>query len=229
MLSRRSAPGWLVAYVVVAGLNVIAAFADLSLLSTVTKPLLMPALLGLFVSSLDGLVHPLGTWVKRALVFSWAGDLLLMGDGDAFFVLGLLGFLAAQICYVIAFRPSAALGPLRSRPWLAIPYVLYGVGLLWALLPDLDALLIPVVIYAATLVAMAVLATGVSPTTAVGAILFLISDSLIASTRLSDILPTSAAQWVMPTYLLGQLLIVLGVLQNLGRLTSMRSQVAYRA
>jgi len=66
---------------------------------------------------------------------------------------------------------------------------------------------------------MAVLATGVSPSTAVGAILFLLSDSLIALTGLTDLLPDAAGSPIMPTYILGQLLIVVGVLQNLGRLS----------
>ena len=103
-----------------------------------------------------------------------------------------------------------------------MPYVAYGIGLLLLLLPDLDGLGIPVAVYATALVTMAVLATGVSPATAAGAILFLLSDSLIALTRLSHTLPDSARAWIMPTYLAGQLLIVMGVLQNLGRATAAR-------
>lgn len=228
MLSRRSAPGWLVAYLVAAGLSTLARFADLDLLGVVVKPLLMPLLLAFFVAGLDGLQHRLATWVKRALVFSWIGDLLLMGDGRLFFVLGLLGFLGAQICYIAAFRPNALLGPLRTKPWLALPYVAYGAAFLWLLMPDLGALLVPVSIYAATLIAMAILATGVSPTTAAGAILFVVSDSLIAATRLSDLLPSSAANWIMPTYVAGQLLIVLGVLQHLGRGAALRTATHHR-
>jgi uncharacterized membrane protein YhhN len=75
-----------------------------------------------------------------------------------------------------------------------------------------------VTLYAAALVTMAVLAIGVSPATAAGAALFLVSDSLIALTGLSDLLPDAAGDAIMPTYVVGQLLIVLGVLQNLGRL-----------
>ena len=48
----------------------------------------------------------------------------------------------------------------------------------------------PIVVYAAALVTMAVLATGVSPSTAVGAILFLLSDSLIALTGSPTCCPT---------------------------------------
>ena len=220
MFQPRFAPGWFVAYVVVAGLNVVGGFLDAPELRTVTKPLLMPLLLGFFAASLGGLDHPLATWVKRALVFSWLGDVLLMGDADVFFILGIAGFLGAQICYIAGFGPFIELGPLRAKPWLALPYVAVGMALLVTLAPDLGVLFVPVTIYAVALVTMAVLAVGVSPTTAVGAGLFLISDSLIALTELSDRLSDAAGTWIMPTYVVGQALIVVGVLQNLGRLTT---------
>lgn len=218
MFQRRAATGWLIAYLVVAGLNVLGGLLDSDELLVVSKPLLMPFLLAFFVASLGGLEHPLATWVKRALVFSWLGDLLLMGDGELFFILGIAGFLGAQICYIAGFRAFIGLGPLRDKPWLAAPYVAVGLGLLVILAPDLGVLLVPVTIYAAALVTMAVLAIGVSPATGTGAALFLLSDSLIALTGLSDVLPESAGDAIMPTYVVGQLLIVLGVLQNLGRL-----------
>jgi uncharacterized membrane protein YhhN len=218
MLQPRSAPGWFIAYVVLAGFEVVGGFLDSPELRTFAKPLLMPLLLAFLVASLGGLQHPLATWVKRALVFSWVGDLLLMGDGDLFFILGIAAFLGAQICYIAGFRPFTALGPLRNKPWLAVPYVAVGVGLLVMLAPDLGVLFLPVTLYAAALVTMAVLAIGVSPATAAGAALFLVSDSLIALTGLSDLLPDAAGDAIMPTYVVGQLLIVLGVLQNLGRL-----------
>lgn len=228
MLSRRSAPGWLIAYLAVSLADIVGVVADLSVLSVVTKALLMPLLLAFFAAGLDGLEHRLATWVRAALIASWAGDLLLIGDGEAFFVLGLLAFLTAQICYIVGFRPYAVLGPLRRRPWLAVPYVGYGIALLALLLPGLGVLAVPVTVYAVALVTMAVLATGVSPPTAAGAILFLLSDSLIALTELADVLPAAAGSWIMPTYIAGQLLIVVGVLQNLGRLSGVRDLLAAR-
>ena len=216
---------WLGAYIAVAALNVVGVFAHSSVLVNVTKPFLMPLLFAYFAASLDGLEHPLATWVKRALLFSWIGDLLLMGDSELFFVLGLLGFLGAQICYIAGFRPYLRLGPLRNRPWLILPYVAYGLILLALLIPDLGPLLLPVLIYAFALLAMAVLATGVSPITGIGGALFLLSDSLIALTALTDRLGPWAANWIMPTYVVGQLLIVLGVLQLLGRSTRRRAGV----
>ncbi len=219
MFRRRTAHWWLAAYLVASLVNV---FVSVRVVDMTSKTLLMPLLLAYFVSSLDGLRNQLATCVGVALVFSWVGDLLLMGDGDTFFVLGIAAFLGAQICYIVGFRPYAALGPLSRRPWLALPYLAYGVVLLALLLPGLGALAVPVVVYAAALVTMAVLATGVSPPAAVGGAFFLLSDSLIALTELSDVLPDGAGAFIMPTYLVGQLLLVVGVLQNLGRVRSVR-------
>lgn len=207
----------MVAYLVAGALNVIGVFTDTVWLANTTKPLLMPLLLAYFIAALDGQRSTLTTWVKRALVFSWIGDLLLMGEGELFFILGLLGFLGAQICYISGFRPFVSAGPLRGRPWLILPYLIYWVVLLALLMGDLGPLLVPVLIYSLALLTMAVLALGLSPLTGLGGALFLISDSLIALTALSDRLGPSAGDWIMPTYILGQLLIVRGVLQVVGR------------
>lgn len=213
-------------YVVLAGIDVLCVFAGWDSAQVLIKPLLIPALFAYFVVALDGLEHHLATWVKRALVFSWLGDVLLLGEGDAFFALGLLAFLAAQICYIRGFLPYVSSGVLANQPWLVVPYVAFGLGLVVPLAPGLGPLLLPVVLYAVALVTMAVLATGVSPLTGWGGALFLLSDSLIAMTELSDLLPASAASWIMPTYLLGQLLIVRGVLQLLGRSALRRVEFA---
>lgn len=217
MFTRRMATGWLIAYLAVSAVDVLGVLIDSAALHYASKPLLMPLLLAYFVASLDGLKHRLVSLVKAALVCAWVGDILLMLDGEAFFALGLLSFLAAQVCYIVGFRPYAGLGPLRTRPWLVLPYAAYGLALYLVLLPGLGVLAAPVALYTAALVTMAVLATGIAPRTAVGAILFVLSDSLIALTELTDVLPAAAGMLIMPTYIAGQLLIVLGVLQNLGR------------
>lgn len=217
MLTKRSATTWLTLYVVASALNLLGVFADWGLLANLTKPLLMPLLLAFFLSALDGLRHPLAVWVARALVMSWLGDLFLMGSGQVWFGLGLLCFLGAQICYIVGFRSYFPVGPFPRRPWLILPYVAAGVGLLVLLRGDLGVLMVPVAVYATALVLMAILAAGVAPLTGIGAVLFVVSDSLIALTELSDVLGAGAAVLIMPTYVVAQALIVLGVLQRLGR------------
>lgn len=216
MFTRRTATGWLIAYLAVSAADIVGGLIESGGLHHVTKPLLMPLLLAFFVASLDGLRHRLAGLVKAALVCSWVGDVLLMLAGDTFFALGLLSFLLAQICYIVGFRPYAQLGPLRTRPWLVLPYLAYGLGVYLVVLPSLGMLALPVGLYTAALVTMAILATGIAPRAALGAILFVLSDSLIALTELTDSLPDEMGWLIMPTYVAGQLLIVLGVLQNLG-------------
>src|SRR5215813_11892230 len=77
-----------------------------------TKPLLMPVLMaGSDRSS------------RRALAFGAAGDVALLGSGDAAFTAGLVSFLAGHIAWVAALRQRPGGGRVRSRPALALPYL----------------------------------------------------------------------------------------------------------
>jgi uncharacterized membrane protein YhhN len=204
----------LAGYAIVAGLNVLGHLTELSWLVILTKPLLMPLLAGYLLAASGRPLTRRTLLVLVALAFSWLGDLLLMGRGEGFFLAGLGGFLLAQVTYITAFAPSVRSGPLGRRPVLALPYVLAWAGLVAVLAPSLGSLLVPVMLYGAALLTMAATATGVHAWTAVGAALFVVSDSLIALTRLSDAVPLSssaAGALVMSTYAVGQGLIVAGV------------------
>jgi alkenylglycerophosphocholine/alkenylglycerophosphoethanolamine hydrolase len=202
----------LAAYAVVALLNVVGQFLDGNLLSNVTKPFLMPLLLAFLLVSPRPDTRLL-RFTAAALVFAWLGDLFLIPAGDTWFMLGLLGFLGAQVCYCIAFATRFGDSPLRHHRWWALPFVGWWALLLVALGPDLGGMLVPVAGYGAVLCTMAALATGVHRWTMVGALLFLCSDSALAATSLSDRLTIPAADAVvMVTYTVGQALIVLGVL-----------------
>lgn len=190
---------------------------DAPLLYTVAKPLLMLTLLLYFLSESKG--YP--TWrihVAIALVFSWGGDVLLMPDG--MFVAGLASFLVAHIFYIIAYQKTgAAQGQLR--PFDIPVFALIGIVLIWALYPGLGNMLIPVVIYAMVLLTMAVRARKRRGATSVasfkqvsaGAILFVISDSLIALNRFAFEIPTERLL-VMSTYIAAQFMIVHGLLRH---------------
>jgi uncharacterized membrane protein YhhN len=209
--------GVLGAYVVAATLNVTAQLLDLDPLATLTKPLLMPLLLAWLVAATGGLQGRLVRAVAVALAASWVGDLALMGDGESWFLAGLGAFLAAQVAYSTGFWPYARTGPLRRRPVLAVPYAAWWAILLGLLANDLDTLLGPVAVYGAVLVTMAALATGVNRRTAVGAALFVASDSLLALTRLGSFEVPQADALVRATYTLGQALTVLGVVERVRR------------
>ncbi|MGV8965160.1 MAG: lysoplasmalogenase [Cellulomonas sp.] len=184
-----------------------------------TKVLLMPCLAAVVVVAT---VRPRARIVRLTLValgFSWLGDSApyLVADDVAFLVM--VGFfLVAQLAYITAFAPTFRGGPLRRRPALAVPYVGALVLLLVACLPGAGTLVVPAVVYGVCLTTMAALATGVHPLAAVGGVVFLASDAMIALGEFTTwFSPPAAGFWVMLTYVVGQVLLVAGVLASVSR------------
>jgi uncharacterized membrane protein YhhN len=206
----------LAAYAVVAVLHVFGQLVGGDALDVATKPLLMPLLLGVLLAAARPETRLLRA-TAAALVFSWLGDLFLMPDGDTWFLLGLAAFLGAQVCYCVGFATRWVDSPLRRRRALVAPYAAWWLLLLAVLGPDLGGMVVPVAVYGAVLCTVAALATGVHRTTTIGALLFVVSDSVLAATSLSDRVSVPAdGAVVMATYTLGQALIVLGVLAASG-------------
>jgi uncharacterized membrane protein YhhN len=123
------------------------------------KPLTMVFLIAwLIFGAVAGVAVSIPTvWFLAALFFSLAGDILLMLPSGRF-VLGLVLFLVAHLCYIVAF--SWDRGRLAPGEWL----VAAGIAILLALLlPPVRAgirrsghpnLVIPVAVYALVLGAM---------------------------------------------------------------------------
>jgi len=152
-----------------------------------------------------------------ALGFSWLGDTAPdLADGDAAFLVMVGFFLCAQVAYAVAFWPYRA-GSVLRRPVALVPYLAAFVVLVAVCAPGAGPLLVPVVVYGACLVAMAVTATGVDRLAAVGGAVFLVSDALIALDAFAPWYDAPAhGFWVMLTYVGGQALLVLGVLRREG-------------
>jgi len=143
------------------------------------------------------------------LLLSLAGDVFLMLPGDRF-IAGLVSFLAAHIAYIVAFMGGG------DHFALLLPYVLVALAVLAFLWPRLGKLKIPVVIYVVALVVMAwqaavraaTIESAFTMAAAVGAVLFVISDGVLAINRFR--LKFHAAQGViMTTYVAAQMLIAL--------------------
>jgi uncharacterized membrane protein YhhN len=150
-------------------------------------------------------------WISIGLLFSLAGDVFLLRS-DHFFTLGLLAFLLTHIAYLVAFTRDTRF-PARLSVWsLFLLFAGSCYFLLYSRLPP--ELHIPVAIYAILLVSMAAQAMGRSlklRTTsaqfaAIGGLLFVLSDSLLAFDRfykplplapLLVLLPYYAAQWLI--------------------------------
>lgn len=207
--------GLLGGYAVLCVVHVTAQALEASTLAMVTKPLLMPLLAGYLLAASPRPLPRTLRLVLLALAFSWLGDVLLLGDGDAWFLAGLVGFLLAQLTYIVAFVPAVRARPNGRPPLPGLLFVAYGAVMVGALAPDVGALLLPVMVYVAAICTMAVVAPAVNLWTAIGAALFVASDSILAVSVFTDRLSGAQAMagvLVMSTYALAQGLIVHGVL-----------------
>ena len=171
----------------------------------VTKPLLM-ILLAVYVYA-----GHLNSASQRALLFTllyaWLGDVFLLvpGNNPLFFQLGLASFLLMQVAYIRQFIGFGAL----TWSWWSIPVLVYVFGFLAYLYPALPtALLGPVIVYALALGAMLYFAFQLRVSSLTwGAILFVISDSLLAFAKFKFEYPWNSFA-VMSTYILAQLLLI---------------------
>lgn len=149
-----------------------------------------------------------------ALLLSWLGDSAPdVAPDDLSFVTMLGFFLLAHVAYLVAFWPPRRDGVLARRPAAVAAYAVVCVALVGVCAPGADELLVPVVVYGATLTAMAVLATF-DRLAAAGGVAFIVSDSLIALNAFVDGFDVPGyGFWVMFTYVAAQVLLALGVLR----------------
>lgn len=157
-----------------------------------------------------------------ALIFSALGDALLSRRGDHWFLAGLASFLAAHAFYISLFAASGGgTEPVLPDGWramIAIVMALFAlamVALLWPRVPP--KMRLPIMVYAAAIFVMGLSAlTMNSGMIVAGAILFMISDGILATERFLVPAVSRHRAWMHPavwiTYYGGQLLIVLGFL-----------------
>jgi alkylglycerol monooxygenase len=161
--------------------------------------------------------HPLRpALLLAALVFSLAGDVLLMLPGKLF-IPGLAAFLVAHLFYIALFRSDARPAPWFPSTTALVCTLLAAVAMYATVYPGLnDAVMrVAVAAYALAIALMAAQALGratllqtrAARRVGMGACLFMASDSLIAIHRFVQPLPMSAF-WILATYYAAQLLIV---------------------
>jgi uncharacterized membrane protein YhhN len=152
--------------------------------------------------------------LSAALALSALGDFFLaLKDQAHFFVPGLASFLAAHFVYFLAFLPHA------SRPGstalVVIIAALGAAGLLLArIAPRLGRLRLPVFAYFAVIMTMVAAALSIREASWIlgaGAVVFALSDSLIAIRKFQAPFPfINEAVWI--TYIAAQFMIVAGFL-----------------
>ena len=195
----------------------------------ICKPLLMPVLGACLFSQTTGMNSRLKVWLTAALFFSWTGDVLLLFQENAsiFFLLGLLAFLLAHICYIGFFHSVRVKENVKSNLWLLLVVVIYYAVLISVLSPFLGPMKLPVRIYGIVISFMFMLAMHMlfikqkkaGRWMMWGALLFVISDSALAINKFY--LPFEGAGLVIIlTYGLAQLFIMEGGIRYLRSLNS---------
>jgi uncharacterized membrane protein YhhN len=189
----------------------------------VAKPLLIPTLICLLIFS--NKADKEKWWILTGLFFSFLGDVFLLYEykSPLFFIFGLASFLFTHICYIIYFVriKSSQVSLLRQQLWLAALVLAYGCSLVMLLYPGLGDLKFPVIIYAAVICTMLLCSLHVFYKTGrpanvffvMGALLFVISDSLLAVNKFLSPLSMSGV-YIMLTYCAAQFCIVQGFLKN---------------
>ncbi len=156
-----------------------------------------------------------GRWVGSGLLWSSAGDIAL-ALGDRCFLAGLAAFFVAHLCYMAGLLPSVRIS--RSGFFRVAGVVIYGVGV-GLVIGRATQWSPPVFAYTLVLTTMGITAALRDADRQVygGALLFIVSDSLLAMNRFLSPFP-EAHQWVMLTYYAAQGLIASGIVaENIQR------------
>ena len=191
---------------------------SLSKLHYITKPSLVISLIIFFWKESSNISPYIRNMTLLALVFSLFGDVFLMfvEKSPNYFMFGLVAFLLAHIMYILVFlkhRNSS-----KSALVFIVILLLYAFGLFYFLMDRLGEMLIPVLIYVTVILTMsatAFLRKGSVPKISynfvlLGAILFMVSDSILALNKFYAPVPFSSIS-IMLTYALAQYFIVFGI------------------
>jgi uncharacterized membrane protein YhhN len=186
----------------------------------IAKPAIVISLMFLFIKTSEGISKSIKRITLLALGFSVLGDILLMfvDQSPHFFTVGLVAFLLAHIMYIVVFLRHR--NKQKSIVGFVILLLVYASGLFYLLKDGLGEMLVPVIVYMIVILSMATTAfmrKGIVNSNSynlvfIGAIFFMISDSILALNKFYQPIPFSNIS-IMLTYALAQYLIVLGILK----------------
>lgn len=181
-----------------------------------TKPLIMVSIMIFYFLQTQNKRSFQDKLMLIAFFFSMLGDTFLMFRGEKYFMFGLASFLITHLFYIFVF----------SRNWLKrnffarISLLLFSVIMLYIIQHNIsNSLLIPIVIYMVTITIMGICASERNTNiesyrlVLIGAILFIVSDSLIAIDKFVAPIPFQTFL-IMGTYILAQYLISVGSLKR---------------
>lgn len=125
-------------------------------------------------------------WIIIGLICSWWGDLFLLSRNSIIFLLGLISFLLAHVCYIVSFL-IVKVDPFLTISALVISIV-PAIGIAYWLNPNLGSMRLPVYMYMVIISCMVSLAIGAWAYSGlwnlpVGALMFYVSDMFVARDR----------------------------------------------
>jgi uncharacterized membrane protein YhhN len=212
-------------------IHVLSIIMGLSQIVLITKPLIMPILAGVFFFKTRDAERKVPiSYLYLAMLFSFFGDVLLMfmDQGEIWFITGLGAFLFAQVFYIITYKyyrqkiSNVAGGGFRMIYSFIV--LTYTVILCISLFPHLSEMLLPVALYTFTIFTMVIMAIFRHNRTSTisfylvftGAVIFLISDSIIAINKF--MVPVLYERvLVISTYMIAQFLIITGLAEHINQ------------
>lgn len=220
-MPRTSVARFSILFFIIVVIELICDFNDsLKSIHYFAKPAIVISLLFYFIKHSQHISVGLKKLTVLGLLFSVLGDILLMfvDISSNYFMLGLVAFLFAHVMYILVFlkHRNNAMQPI----WFVFILIVYASGLIYLLKDGLGELLIPVVVYIAVILTMGTTAflrkgnvsRGSYNWVIMGAILFIVSDSILALNKFYQEFWHSSIS-IMITYALAQYFIAIGVLK----------------
>lgn len=215
-------PKFTVLFIVILCIELICgSIESLQALHYFSKPAILISLIIFFYIESSNDSKSLKRMVLMALVFSLLGDVFLMfvDQSPNYFMLGLISFFLAHLFYCWVFFNHR--NPNTNPTGLIIVLTIFALGLFYLLKENLGDLLLPVIFYIIIILIMVITAflrqSKVSQKSFIyvflGAILFVISDSILALNKFYMPLKLSSLS-IMLTYGLAQFFIVIGLLKQ---------------
>lgn len=198
-----------IVFILISVMEIYGVFHQNKVLEFVCKPLIMVSLVSLYMVSVK---NPSFLYVS-AVFFSFWGDVLLLFP-ERYFMLGLISFLFTHLIYIRIILRYIQKISLITYATYSLPFLLYFSGIIFLVKDNLNTLLIPVVIYGIIISVFGTLALihynknkdRASNWLLIGAVFFIISDSLIAINKFY-IMHINLGAFVMITYVVAQYLI----------------------
>lgn len=210
---------FLAIFIVVTAIHLYASLKQNKKLRNQTKPFILLSLLGFYLLA----ARAPSTWIILALIFSWLGDVLLMPKGVKWFTAGGICFMVSHVFFILGYLKDVSF--VTIPVWLVILLAVFFFAVVTCIFSKLKphlpkALFYPMYLYLLINGAMNCFAifrwvsfpAAATVITAIGAVLFFISDSSLFFVRFNKDSRLKTHFLVMLTYSIGELLIVLGLL-----------------